>query len=200
MKLKRIFACALALVFTASTIIAQPASAKKSVKNVDESQEIICSETNEGLTKLNDKSEKVNTNFSPEKEADEPDDSDSENSETETDEIAYDDDETDEKIETLNKQIEILRRENTTLKIKSGILNLLKTCSRKLVTCVLVLLTSFVLLISTDKGIQILNNAIDNFGGPEFRQGLYPTDILRIHTYAGVTISTIPTLLALLFV
>lgn len=195
MKLKRIFACALTSIFTSVAIIAQPASAKKSVKNVDESQEIICSETNEGLTKLNDKSKKVNTNFSPEKEADEPDDSDSENSETETGEIAYDDDETDENIETLNKQIEILRRDNTTLKIKSGILNLIKTCTRKLVAGTLAFVTSLVFLISTRPGIYILDSALDNFYGNE------RADHDRAsHACSGVTISTIPTLLALLFV
>lgn len=69
MKLKRIFACALALVFTASTIIARPASAADSAKNIDENQKIIYNKTNKKLTKSNGTCEKVYSDSTDEENA-----------------------------------------------------------------------------------------------------------------------------------
>ena len=73
MKLKRIFACALALVFTASTIIARPASATDSEKNIDENQKIIYNKTNKKLTKSNGTCEKVYSDSTDEENAAEAD-------------------------------------------------------------------------------------------------------------------------------
>lgn len=109
MKLKRIFACALALVFTASTIIARPASATDSEKNIDENQKIIYNKTNKKLTKSNGTCEKVYSDSTDEENAAEADTPDSEDSETEAAKATYDDDEIDEEIETPNKQIKELK-------------------------------------------------------------------------------------------
>lgn len=200
MKLKRIFACALASVFTAATIIARPASAADSAKNICENKKIISNEINEELAKSDDTSKEMSSDSSNEEDADKTDNSDTEDSEAETDETDYDDDEIDEEIETPNKQIEelkdkikVLRRENTALKTKSGILNLFKTCTRKLVSGALALVTSFVFLISTRPGIYILDSALDNLYGND------RADHDRVsHARSGATISVIPALLTLL--
>lgn len=109
MKLKRIFACALALVFTASTIIARPASATDSEKNIDENQKIIYNKTNKKLTKSNGTCEKVYSDSTDEENAAEADTPDSEDSETEAAKATYDDDEIDEEIAAPNKQIKELK-------------------------------------------------------------------------------------------
>lgn len=126
------------------------------------------------MTKLNGTCEKVYSDSTDEENAAEADTPDSEDSETEAAKATYDDDEIDDEIDeeiaTPNKQIKelkdkikVLRRENTALKIKSGILNMIKTCFWKETVGTLVFLTSFVLLISTNKGVQILNSARANF-------------------------------------
>ena len=109
MKLKRIFACALASVFTAAIIIPHPASAADSAKNIDESQEMICNKTNKKLTKSNGTCEKVYSDSTDEENAAEADTPDSEDSETEAAKATYDDDEIDEEIATPNKQIKELK-------------------------------------------------------------------------------------------
>ena len=124
------------------------------------------------MTKSNGTCEKVYSDSTDEENAAEADTPDSEDSETEAAKATYDDDEIDEEIATPNKQIKelkdkikVLRRENTALKIKSGILNMIKTCFWEVTVGTLVFLTSFVLLISTNKGVQILNRARANFAG-----------------------------------
>ena len=47
MKIKKIFACALAFIFTAATIITYPVSATDAAKSIDAKQKIICNETSE---------------------------------------------------------------------------------------------------------------------------------------------------------
>lgn len=79
MNFKKIFACALASVFTAATVITHPTSAANSAESIGENQKIICSETS-------GKFEEITSDCPTEKNAGETDSSDVENLETKTDE------------------------------------------------------------------------------------------------------------------
>ena len=115
MKLKRIFACALASVFTAAIIIPHPASAADSAKNIGGSQEMICNEANEELKESNNKSvtadeqnEKSQSNPSTEEYATEADEvsEDGEEYATEADEVSEDGEKSDDKSVKTDEQNE----------------------------------------------------------------------------------------------
>lgn len=146
MKLKRIFACALASVFTAAIIIPHPASAADSAKNIDESQEMICNEANEELKKSDDES--VNADEQNEESPSDPSDEET----SATDESTSDDDESlepNKRIKRLKTKNAILKEKNKRLKIRSDNLKLIKECCREAAIGALTFLVSEVLIKSS---------------------------------------------------
>ena len=153
MKLKRIFACALASVFTAAIIIPHPASAADSAKNIDESQEMICNEANEELKKSDDES--VNADEQNEESPSDPSDEET----SATDESTSDDDESlepNKRIKRLKTKNAILKEKNKRLKIRSDNLKLIKECCREAVIGALTFLVSEV-LIKSSFGSHVVN-------------------------------------------
>lgn len=153
MKLKRIFACALASVFTAAIIIPHPASAADSAKNIDESQEMICNKANEELKKSDDES--VNADEQNEESPSDPSDEET----SATDEFTSDDDESlepNKRIKRLKTKNAILKEKNKRLKIRSDNLKLIKEYCREAVIGALTFLVSEV-LIKSSFGSHVVN-------------------------------------------
>ena len=196
MKLKRIFACALASVFTAAIIIPHPASAADSAKNIDESQEMICNEANEELKKSDDES--VNADEQNEESPSDPSDeetsatdestSDDDESTSDDDESTSDDDESlepNKRIKRLKTKNAILKEKNKRLKIRSDNLKLIKECCREAVIGALTFLVSEV-LIKSSFGSHIVNGIF----------GQYFSDVnSNVHKLSAVT--TLITLLCI---
>lgn len=182
MKLKRIFACALASVFTAAIIIPHPASAADSAKNIDESQEMICNEANEELKKSDDES--VNADEQNEESPSDPSDEET----SATDESTSDDDESlepNKRIKRLKTKNAILKEKNKRLKIRSNNLKLIKECCREAVIGTLTFLVSEV-LIKSSFGSHIVNGIF----------GQYFSDVnSNVHKLSAVT--TLITLLCI---
>ena len=182
MKLKRIFACALASVFTAAIIIPHPASAADSAKNIDESQEMICNEANEELKKSDDES--VNADEQNEESPSDPSDEET----SATDESTSDDDESlepNKRIKRLKTKNAILKEKNKRLKIRSDNLKLIKECCREAVIGALTFLVSEV-LIKSSFGSHIVNGIF----------GQYFSDVnSNVHKLSAVT--TLITLLCI---
>lgn len=182
MKLKRIFACALASVFTAAIIIPHPASAADSAKNIDESQEMICNEANEELKKSDDES--VNADEQNEESPSDPSDEET----SATDESTSDDDEflePNKRIKRLKTKNAILKEKNKRLKIRSDNLKLIKECCREAVIGALTFLVSEV-LIKSSFGSHVVNGIF----------GQYFSDVnSNVHKLSAVT--TLITLLCI---
>ena len=182
MKLKRIFACALASVFTAAIIIPHPASAADSAKNIDESQEMICNEANEELKKSDDES--VNADEQNEESPSDPSDEET----SATDESTSDDDESlepNERIKRLKTKNAILKEKNKRLKIRSDNLKLIKECCREAVIGALTFLVSEV-LIKSSFGSHVVN-------------GIFGQDFSDVNSNVH-KLSAVTTLITLLYI